>query len=1235
MMATEPSGDDLAARSVSSQLPPLDPADDLHRHDVSIKNGLAVTPSNEVADKPSSSLEEQSNSAEISLSGGSDTEASRTEWSKQIDVDKGHGRSASSAKKPTTFKAVSVNKTFLASKANPSGVVPKALEKPVSGSSTPPPGSSSLSSTRPRLIAKTVGGARDSAPKYSSLSNGAKSVSGPDPSAVWNKNRPPEPKKLTDEELKKYGIHMASRLNEEDAQGQNKWADIDEDDEDWAPEAITWGDGTKTTLPHPDEPQAPTQDTITLPSLGIPRPKLTTTAPLPVPAPVPAPVSIPVPVSAPVSVPANKPMVSKSSGLASGRGLVLKPASQEKPSLIAKPSAPVTSVKSPWATLPPVDRASPGLLDNAVAIQAHPKEGMQTKSLQHQPKEITADDFTRSSWREGPSYANRELYNSQSGRYEPVPDRRGSFKSDVLAKQPALLQRPQPTDQTGEACVSQQPARVAQDGLHTRRRGSSSVSTGSVSFHQRALRNIDSTVPPSIIPSHQISNENPVSPGDTSSSRPALPKDYVGHPQADNTSTGPASAAPVQSAGNSASERPFPSVAESKDVLINEVEYQKQLMRERRELARKRRLEEEAKEEAAKKERIQKKLEALGPPPEKRSDKKESLTTAETPKPTHIQQRERPSLSDSNNHAVDKSSSGGHTNAHSIIPNQTTTPQVSSHPQPPNHSIPPTSTSFRRLSQGQDSRRNDPWGGPGPRPDRFPSWGAAAPPSSRNVWGSPDNDRGLGNGTFNPDLGRVTNTSTSSSPHAKGSLPIAPTRNGAVTLSHPHPQAQAQASQGPAVDSQSSRFVPLGSELASKWVAAVAENDQKISTAALSERASRERQLMERGLTLEDSQPVIRDSWRPIRVPGDGTRHPIGSVDVQAHTVAPWKSAHDSLVKSVAMNEASGLPTKPGVIGSGAPSQSRPSRFFPARDHRQETCVGPYASRSISPTPPPPTMEDHPVYEGDVLRPHVSLPKPQPVVKLPPAMSATERNSVRSHGPWSAQVATKDNERGDHARSSHPGGGNIWQARFHKLLHGDKPSSTRDIGVDASSRGLLESTYAQTSAIVLLPNSTSIQTDEGFQSFVTKPMAEECFEEQEMGSLPQIRLPHKTPEAAWQPAVVQSRGLPKRFSVHVATREVFQFTSDSPAGPPSVNILFPGMKVTKKVLLSNPTTRGSRASHGQRTATRHRGFGTGSRGGKKEKPSSQEGDVTTNRGGRAGFRNKTSDSWTRRQPQQS
>lgn len=131
-------------------------------------------------EKRSLNIEDQANSAEASVNGGSDTEASRA-------GQKGHNRSASSVKKPATFKAVSVNKTFLASKASPSNGAAKPTDKPRVGTGTPPPGSSSLAASKPRLVAKT--GAQGSGARSSSLANGGKPASAPDPNVVWNKNR--------------------------------------------------------------------------------------------------------------------------------------------------------------------------------------------------------------------------------------------------------------------------------------------------------------------------------------------------------------------------------------------------------------------------------------------------------------------------------------------------------------------------------------------------------------------------------------------------------------------------------------------------------------------------------------------------------------------------------------------------------------------------------------------------------------------------------------------------------------------------------------------------------------------------------------------------------------------------------------------------------------------------------------------------------------------------------------
>lgn len=142
----------------------------------------------EIENKRITNVEDRVSSAAASVSGGSDTEASRADSAKLKDGDKNQGRAASSVKKPATFKAVSVNKTFLASKAAAPTSTTKVNDKAKSGSSTPPTGSATLSVSRPRLVAKTGSGTRDSGQRLSGV-NGGKPAAAPDASAVWNKNR--------------------------------------------------------------------------------------------------------------------------------------------------------------------------------------------------------------------------------------------------------------------------------------------------------------------------------------------------------------------------------------------------------------------------------------------------------------------------------------------------------------------------------------------------------------------------------------------------------------------------------------------------------------------------------------------------------------------------------------------------------------------------------------------------------------------------------------------------------------------------------------------------------------------------------------------------------------------------------------------------------------------------------------------------------------------------------------
>lgn len=142
-------------------------------------NGVASH--DEVENKHITNIEDNVDSANASASGGSDTEAGKAK-----DGDKNHVRTGSTAKKPTTFKAVSVNKKFLASKAPAPSTTPKLSDAKPTSSTPPPTGSAVLG--RPRLVAKTGSGTGAGSQRLGGA-NGGKTSAPPDGSAVWNKNK--------------------------------------------------------------------------------------------------------------------------------------------------------------------------------------------------------------------------------------------------------------------------------------------------------------------------------------------------------------------------------------------------------------------------------------------------------------------------------------------------------------------------------------------------------------------------------------------------------------------------------------------------------------------------------------------------------------------------------------------------------------------------------------------------------------------------------------------------------------------------------------------------------------------------------------------------------------------------------------------------------------------------------------------------------------------------------------
>lgn len=124
----------------------------------------------------------------ISVNSGSDSEMARAETPKMDDEGKGHARSGSIVKKPTSFKAVSVNKTFLAARpGSVSSPSPKLGERTLSSSA--PSASATPVVMKPRLVAKSGSGMREASIRAVAAANGVKPGAAPDASAVWNKNR--------------------------------------------------------------------------------------------------------------------------------------------------------------------------------------------------------------------------------------------------------------------------------------------------------------------------------------------------------------------------------------------------------------------------------------------------------------------------------------------------------------------------------------------------------------------------------------------------------------------------------------------------------------------------------------------------------------------------------------------------------------------------------------------------------------------------------------------------------------------------------------------------------------------------------------------------------------------------------------------------------------------------------------------------------------------------------------
>ncbi|MCJ1477699.1 hypothetical protein MMC13_006372 [Lambiella insularis] len=530
-------------------------------------------------------------------------------------------------KKSTTFKPVSVTKSFLAKAGTALTPTAKSPGDKANGL-TGQPSPAMQSAPRPRLVAKPASGHRNAVPKALTMGAKAGKGAGPDPNQVWNRNRvsTPQatPKHLTDEELRQqYGIQLASRP-QEDADGKEaKWADIDDDEDDWAPETIEWNDGTKINLSQIDRKAALAAEQA---AAATAKEKEAEAAKPQLPA------------FKPTTIVGPNATVLKlgSSTQPKSGGLVLK-GPTDKPTLVAKPSS-SNQMKSPWASLPPIDKVPPIAI---VAQTQTPTSRFAQKDVHGfdamppvptHAKEIAADDFSRAA-RDVPNGITRELFNSQSGRYEPVKEaRRGSTtRREQNFRAPSVLQRPTQGDPRGpaEPSAAFQTSRSGQqDGaLWGHRRASSNVSGESGQLDRRGSLGKGFDVPRVPGESHQQRRDSqyeqsPQTPGDHSA-RFAIRDTSPVHSHGQSiTSQSPIVAISQQlSISESAVASPqqsyvqpmIPPTPTSATVPNPEaLAAQKRLMHERREAAVKRRKDAEAKEEAEKRERIRIKMEELG-----------------------------------------------------------------------------------------------------------------------------------------------------------------------------------------------------------------------------------------------------------------------------------------------------------------------------------------------------------------------------------------------------------------------------------------------------------------------------------------------------------------------------------------------------------------------------------------------------------------------------------------------
>lgn len=1078
---------------------------------------------------------------------------------------------------------------------------------------------------------------------------------------MWNKNRgrcnllamspsfadiytaaPPQaPKQFTDEELKQqYGIHLATRL-QTDETGKPKWADLDEDDDDdWAPEAVEWIDGTKSTLTPAEVPVA----AVPLePVMIVLKKETAEPQPTPQPKPILTALKRPTPTTTPVPTGPPKTILRPGAAQQAKQGGTTPNGTQEqRPSLVAKASA-SGQTKSPWAALPPVDKISPIVINPPPMPQppsrfghADPHGFDAMPQLPYAAREIAADTFDRS-WKDN-ERGGRELFNSQSGRYEPAPEyRRGSARTEHAARQPAVLQRPSPQDSSpfpGPSAAFQTRS-SGQDAAPWGRRRGSSVSAGSSLPRDRRM----SVARPSDILSPQEEIHAPVFDSHDIATQVSRP-DAAASSQSGSSSqpTGPQQTVPSA---------PMPDIAD-------EVARQKKLMQEKRDLAIKRKKEEDEREEAARKERIRIKMETLGLPPlapklasteapaqkniatqartdvatpeaipaetspshaPPASEQAQAVSTSQTEaqgqsRPVQIQIPAPVVPSPPKTEMLETESQAKSAQSTSVpLPLPIESPQLSLRqdsppnvlPRSPFQQVAPSQAIPSAYSSPGEHKAHPSWKSPSLGTDAFNTWGngsmaSHASPGS-NVWGAPLL-RGIGNGMFENAYPRV---SPHRHPNQSGGFPTAgafgpqqpprqssrvfnnqsvgsPVLNQALVSEQQHmtgvdeegrvddhlgsssllngvsptPVPARPHQPGPIAPPQRASAIPTTQQQpitqrgVSAWSQYSAQADAQAELDSSSPRLGTNKLSSQPGGNTDQrwketfKQTRVKDGWlggprevvgtektvhgdQPSTLPSMPTPAPPVSQTQQITSPQPpigearQRPGQENTVRLP--NVTSSFPKAPGAfikhadqqrplaglagkpaVGPQTPNlNSQQSRFFPLPLHGNS---------------PPPEESDHPVNDGDVHRPHVSLPTPKPTVKLPPALQAND----------APQTLVPIPQRMPSYRGVQPlVQSHDWQARFNGLFGKVETTAATPPSppttppkeqapapaVAPSTKAAMDIALVHTITTVSLPQIASAsRLVEVEEDIVTKAMVDDMFDgELSFGSIPKVSLP--------------------------------------------------------------------------------------------------------------------------------